>query len=118
MAITQGPVSAGVKSVQRGQVYATGGTAGTAPEVRYIDVTITAVNTAKARVNVVGVVAARSLQGDADQIAQKGDIAYNTLNEYGIVFGYLLNSTTIRIYGGMTGTTWRWSGRWEVIEDF
>lgn len=118
MGLSAATVQAGVKSVQRGQIYAIGGAGGTAPEMRYIDITISAVTTSKARVIIEAVMASRTLQNDADNVARTADIAYGTVNEYGRVFGYLLNSTTIRIYGGMSNTFTRWSGRWEVVEDF
>lgn len=118
MGVSAASLQAGAKSAQRGQIWATGGTGGTAPEVRYMDITISAVNTSKARVNVVGLLVARSLQADADNLARTADLNTPTANEKGMLFGYLLNSTTVRVYGGVSNTAWRWAGRWEVLEDY
>lgn len=108
----------GVKSVQRGQIYSGTRTVGTNPEVGYVDITITAVNTSKARVNVDCVIGVGASGPAAQTIAVANDQHTTAANGQGYTFGYLLNSTTIRIYAGVSGGPgfW-WNGRWEVIED-
>lgn len=118
MGVTAGTVQAGVKSVQRGQIWSGTNTAGTQPEMKYLDITISAVNTAKSRVEINALIGGGSSGSAASTAAQTADAYQSAANVQGRVFGYLLNSTTVRIYGGISNTALQWSGRWEVVEDY
>lgn len=119
MGVTAGTVQAGVKSVQRGAIYTNATVAGTNPEMRYTDVTISAVNTAKARVVVDAVLAGGASSAASNTKASENDRYQSAAAAIAEAFGYLLNSTTLRIYGGnVSGPGYTFSGRWEVIEDF
>lgn len=119
MGVTAGTVQAGVKSVQRGSIWSGSATSGTAPEMLYVDITISAVNVAKARVNVFAMVAGGASGAAADSVAHKNDRYQTAASVICEAFGYLLNATTVRIYGGqVTGPGYRWNGRWEVVEDY
>lgn len=101
-------ISSPVRSIQTGTVDTTTTTNGTAPEANYIDVTISSVTVSKCFVvaNIgagIGPNNVGEAQGAARLFGQTGQ-------------AYLLNSTTLRIHGGVIGTYRSLSGRWTVIE--
>lgn len=107
----------GVKSVQRGIVWTGTRTAGAAPEISYLDITIAAVNASKTRVNLMAMMGVGASGVAADSVAQTNDRYQTAANTAGEVFGYVINTTTLRLYSGITGAAHRWNGRYEVIED-
>lgn len=122
MGVTAGTVQAGAKSVQRGLIDApqTSQPNGTAI-VRVFDVTIAAVDMNKARVTVnvlVGYDAAS--QAAATIAARMVNLTNTTSDVLKMGFGYLLNSTTLRIYtGGAMGAQFAaFNGVWQVVEDY
>ena len=99
-----------VKSSQTGSIDTATTTVGTAPETFYVDVTISAVTVAKALV-------LHSI-GAGNVGTNAGDALITARTAPGTARAYLVNSTTLRIYGSSNAAaTYRHlSGRWQVLE--
>lgn len=99
-----------IKSLQSGTIDTGTTTLGTAPETFYVDVTISAVTVAKAVVlHDIGMGLVGTNIGDAQADARAWA---------GRARVYLVNSTTLRIYGSAAASAnYRYlSGRWQVLE--
>lgn len=104
-----------IKSLQSGLVDTSTTSAGTLPQGRYVDVTITSVDTAKAILlhSVLG--GYSDTAANALTLARGG--AANSSGYYAIeAKAYLASATTIRFYFGSSNANTAFSGRWQVIE--
>jgi len=101
-------ISSPVRSIQTGTVDTTTTTNGTVPEANYIDVTISSVTVSKC------FVVANIGAGIGSNNVGEAQVAARLFGQTGQA--YLLNSTTLRIHGGVAGTYRSLSGRWTVIE--
>ncbi|MEH0165573.1 hypothetical protein [Roseateles microcysteis] len=88
-------------------------TAGTEPEGHYIDVTVAAVNTAKAVILLNGVVgddaSATTTANTAGRVGR-----FNT--SASLPKAYFVNATTMRIFSGTLNTYKRMVVRWQIQE--
>lgn len=114
-------LSACVKSVQTGLVDTSSPSTGTDPETRYVDITVSSVNTGKcivvleayAGVNTTGAATALTSARKACLNKNIGD------NADGDIFAckaYLTSATNLRIFTGGSATYTAISGRWQIIE--
>ena len=78
-------------------------TTGTFPENLYVDITISAVNTAKSFITVLGT-------------SNAGSVNPSYLSQNPILFGRLVNSTTLRLYVSVSQTNPRLGANWQVVE--
>lgn len=101
-------ISSPLRSIQTGSVDTTTTTNGTAPEANYVDVTISPVTVSKC------FIVANIGAGSGTNNVSEAQVVSRMLGQTGQA--YLLNSTTLRIHGSVTGAYRSLTGRWTIIE--